>query len=144
ESDYLPNPYLSKIDDLDSGNRFENALNITSLKTSTHDGSQATGPLVAVATSAGASASSEVGSTDCAGVIVLSPNAGQTFGTVSVTYNQAYHGTPPVIVASLEDSAVNSQWSTSAQMRVVSSFLDHFVLAWSNGGSAPPSGAKIT
>jgi hypothetical protein len=149
ESDYLPNPCLSRIvEDLHAGNRFEKSLNITSLTTSTHAGSQETGP--AIAGSTGGSASVENGSTDCAGIIVLAPVAGQTSGTVTVKYNQGYQPptaqppTAPVVVAGLEDAGPTTPWNASAQVRVASSSPGCFVLAWSNGGSAPPANAKIT
>jgi hypothetical protein len=147
ESDYLPNPSASnRIDDLDAGNRFEKALNLTSVKTSTHSGSGTSGSSITAFSGlgAGGSAALESGSTDCAGVIVLTPGTDPAAsGTVTLAYHQAYQGTmAPVVVATLEDATTPS-WGVGSQVRVSKSSNHNCVLAWTNCPSLPLGGGKI-
>jgi hypothetical protein len=142
DADYYPTG-SSPVSDSSSGNRFEKAIILTSLKTTTHTGDPSSGPTVTATTNlgTGGSAALQGGSTDFSGVIVLTAGTGaKNSGQVVLTFNVPYVGTnTPVLVASLQDGGANSWSPGTSQVRVVSTSNQSCVLAWVNGAALTAS-----
>jgi hypothetical protein len=145
DTDYCPTRHLP-IYDL-SGNRFEQAPVITSLKTMTNSGApldKPTSTWVPEVFPPGSNmppgtASLEPGSSDFAGVIELMIGAGRpTSGTVAVSFAKAYVGaSKPVVVACLVDKT--GAWG-NASVRVVPTQSPNaeFTLNWADSAGLAP------
>lgn len=139
DTDYLPSG-ISFVTDPSAGSRFEKAVILTSLKTTTHSGDPTSAPSVtATNLGTGGLPSLQAGSTDFSGVIVLTAGTStagtvaKASGQVTITFSQPYVGTsPPVVVATLQDGT--APWTqTTSQVRVLSSSVQSCALEWVNG-----------
>ena len=141
DSDYYPTVTGSLSDEL-AGSRFEKAVILTSLKTTTRTGDVSSAPTVTASGLGAGSPSLEAGSSDMSGVVLLSPGIGATnSGTVTITYNVGYSGAnAPIVIASLQDTGLPTWTAGNSQVRVSSSLLSSCTLAWVNS-SALTAGA---
>jgi hypothetical protein len=139
DSDYLPTG-ANVISDASAGSRFEKAVILTSLKTTTHTGDPSSAPVVTATGLGAGSVKLQAGSTDLSGVVLLSPGLGaNTLGSVTLTYNLPYVGSnAPVVVVSLQDVSSSAWTPGTSQVRVTSSSLNSCILAWVNGSALSP------
>jgi hypothetical protein len=139
DSDYYPTgPTASSfVTDSSAGSRFEKAVILTSLKTTTHTGDPSSAPSVTSSNlGTGGSATLQAGSTDFSGVIVLTPGSGaSTTGNVTISFNVPYVGTnAPIVVATLQDGT--NPWSHgTSQVRVFASSGQSCTLTWVNSSA---------
>jgi hypothetical protein len=148
DTDYYPTG-VAGVSDPSAGTRFERSVILTSVKTTTHTLNGRSDPSVFPFTGVGNSGSvaPQAGSTDLAGVLVLSTgSAPAATGTLTLIYSAPYNGVnPPVVVVTLQDAAKPQDpsspgWSPgTSQVRVMSSSLASCVLEWVNGSPLKPN-----
>jgi hypothetical protein len=146
DTDYYPTRDFP-VYDLSAGSRFEQAPVITSLKTMTNSGAALLKPsstwvpevFPPGSNTPPGTASLEPGSSDFAGVIELTIEAGRpTSGTVAVSFAKAYVGaSKPVVVACLVDKT--GAWG-NASVRVVPTQSPNaeFTLYWADSAGLVP------
>jgi hypothetical protein len=139
DSDYYPT-VTGPLSDESAGSRFEKAVILTSLKTTTRTGDVSSAPTVTASGLGAGSPSLEAGSSDMSGVVLLSPGIGATnSGTVTITYNVGYSGAnAPIVIASLQDTGLPTWTAGNSQVRVSSSLLSSCTLAWVNSSALTP------